>query len=147
MWQWTGLTRRHWMTSRRCTGWAYCSFCTLCTGLFMTNRDLGGRFKWVFIIYIFHRIHCIVFCRPWRWMDLPLAGRSSLTRCRWAITLVRLVSKPLHLQVANPILILLLIPLFDQVIYPVLGKQGIQLVQTECVHRQMCLHFVCWHLA
>ena len=29
------------------------------------------------------------------------------------------------LQVASPILILLLIPLFDQVIYPVLGKKGI----------------------
>jgi len=44
---------------------------------------------------------------------------------------------PDQMQVANPILILLLIPLFDQVIYPVLGKFGLlktplQRVVTGC---------------
>ena len=33
-----------------------------------------------------------------------------------------LIILPDQMQVANPILILLLIPLFDQVIYPLLGE-------------------------
>ena len=31
---------------------------------------------------------------------------------------------PDQMQVANPIMILLLIPLFDKVIYPLLGERG-----------------------
>lgn len=34
--------------------------------------------------------------------------------------------KPDHMQVVNPLLVLILIPLFESVIYPILGKIGIQ---------------------
>ena len=56
-------------------------------------------------------------------MDLLGVGRYFLTRCRcWAK--FEKNSSYIHsdFQVANPILILLLIPLFDQVIYPALGR-------------------------